>query len=361
MSNLNLNTLTFDTERRTGAADQAVLMPAGSVPVIVVFGDSLSAGAESNYADAQEFPQTRAYDKPYVGRQIGLHWNNWLETPDGINFSTTANNGSFAGGVGTQFEESVAASPGSAPRGSQPYMALGLINPVWGLLREIYGLFRDEVTGEVIVPRVVQVARTGSFISPGDASGQTPLFSWQKDYAGINFSGLKSGWDTLTDVMDAVNTNLAGTDSYLVGVFTTAGYGDSLSSNNTGGADPADNMAQYVGENLQKFREDLEAEYSLDQFPFVASTPRFVEGLNSLDTVDDSSTSLRAWEFAHDMSTTINLESLTSSPSAFSGDDRANPHTDGYGAYYLGTLWGTALRRMYSDPNEMVTGPQFTS
>ena len=361
MPNLTVNTLLFDSVRRTEAADQAVLMPTGSIPIILVFGESISMGAQATVADAQLDPSTRVFDAPYRGRSKGFHWNNWITTPDaGVNFDGSDRAGLAVSGSGTAFEESISKGGGVSLGAGQPYTGLAFINPVWGLLDSLYGLFRDETTGEIILPRVIQVGRTASWAHPGDASiTNNVILSWAPEHDGLAGS-YKSCYESMVDSLTAAQTSLAGTTSYLMGAFTTLGQTDTSADYNAGGANAWDNMALHVGESLQVIRDTLESDFSIDPFPFVATLPRIVVDTNTPATMSDSRASLKTWSNAYEMSLLSDLRDLEHKPGAYPAGDNTSPHNDGRGAFGLGRMWGQTLRDAFASNETLYTVPQFS-
>jgi hypothetical protein len=361
MPNLICNTLQFDSQRRADAADQAILMPTGSIPVILVFGESISMGAQSTVADAQLDSSTRVFDEPYRGRSKGFHWNNWITTPDaGVNFDGSDRAGLAVSSPGTAFEESISKGGGVSLGAGQLYTGLAYVNPVWGLLDSLYGLFRDESTNEIILPRVIQVGRTASWAHAGDASiTNNVILSWAPEHDGLAGS-YRSCYESMVDSLTAAQTSLAGTPSYLMGAFTTLGQSDTSTVYNAGGANAWDNMAVELGDSLQAIRDALESEFSIDPFPFVATQPRIVVDTNDRATLKDSRASMKAWASSYEMTLLADLMDLQHRPGAYPSGDQTNPHTDGRGAFEMGRMWGQTLRNAFASTGTVYTAPKFS-
>ena len=361
--NLPLNTLQFDTDRRT-AVDQAVLLPTGSVPVILVFGDSTSAGADSEKEDLEDSARIVDGD-PYFGREIGWLWNGWLNTTDdGATFEAPDRSGLATSGVGTEFQRAIGLGGNSAPFSSTAAANLENVNPIYGLLRGLYGLFRDEETFEVITPRIIQAARGLTFVGLGESDAEKAL-SWNGAYLdetpGAPYEAYKTPLTVLKDQAVAARTSLAGTKSFLVGAFTTAGFVDTKTSNNTDDNSPATWKAANVGTALSGVRVALEDSLGVDQFPLVATGGRKVTtggNENDYDNLRRADDSLRALAENEDMVAVTSQSGLGESRW---NPEAGNPHLTGQGSYELGLAWASAYRNLLASNTQLVTAPQFSS
>lgn len=359
--NISLNTLDFDIKRTTGA-DQAVLLPTGSIPVFLLFGDSTAGGAESLVTEC--LTEDRVFDEPYVGRSMGMVWNTWLTTSDGENFDASGRLG--LAGAGTAFEEAVPRGGGVSPLGSTPYENLTLVDPLWGFLRGIFGLFRDETTGEIIIPRVVRVSRTGAIVGQV-ATAAEKAFSYNVQYygetPGAPYAAFATPLTMLADNIDAAVTALAGTQSFLCGAVTTAGFADTKSEYNTEPGNPVNARAEFSGPALQEIREFFEERYSVDQFPMIATTARKITGgnnANDYNSIAASNISLTTWATGYDQTTLVSPDALGPNINA-DGNDPANPHLNGNATMRLGRLWAQTYRNLLANPEVNVTAPQLTS
>lgn len=368
MTSINLNTMLFDSDIKT-EADQAVLMPSGSVPVIVIFGDSITSGGGtlsfSDADDAREIPEARIYDSAYQGQKVGEVWNNWLTTSDGgATFSSNGRTGTTGGSgafVGDGWEEAVSLGGRITDIPSTDWENLTNIWPWWGFLREIHGLFRDDQSGEIIPPKIICFCRSGSFVSKwNSADASAPGLSWAPFYSGQTFSFYKSPYDCLVERMAAAQTALAGTESYLVGVFTAAGSKDTTTSLNTTDGAVETNPAAFIGEGIQDIRVALQDEFELEPFPMVAALPRLVPDSNDLKSLGQARQAYKDWAKKYDMSSFADMKFIDYERLPMADGDATDPHPGAQGAFELGVNFGKVYRWMLADIKQITTAPQFS-
>lgn len=169
MTHIVLNTRVNNGAPRFNSvgAGQAVILPADFEPVFFVFGDSISCGHSpgSTFADFKDDLGNGVPETAYGRINYGSFWDKWMSTGDGgLNFDNS-DRYTDENTAGAAFSQIHAGIGGIGSGGPAAYADLENGSPVWGIARELYGLFRDPL-GNIVLPKFIHMGRTSTALAP---------------------------------------------------------------------------------------------------------------------------------------------------------------------------------------------------